>query len=67
MPISAAAKKLKLELDAYGNPPVLPPLPANSDQKYQYDIMRQLGLTPEQIPDFIDANHWVRYFPPLGR
>jgi leucyl-tRNA synthetase len=66
MPISAAAKKLKFELDTYGNPPNLP-VPNNKDQKYQYEILQQLGLTEQQIPDFIDANHWVKFFPPRGR
>lgn len=45
MPISAAAKKLKFELDTYGNPPVFPEKPKDSDFKYQYEIMTQLGLT----------------------
>jgi hypothetical protein len=36
MPISAAAKKLKHELDTYGNPPVFPVKHKDSDFKYQY-------------------------------
>jgi leucyl-tRNA synthetase len=67
MPISAAAKKLKFELDSYGNPPVLPPLPKESEQKYQYDLMLQLGISQEKIANFTDAGYWVKYFPPIGR
>ena len=29
--------------------------------------MRQLGLTEQQIPDFVDAYNWVKYFPPKGQ
>lgn len=36
MPISAAAKKLKFELDTYGNPPVFPEDRPDKDFKYQY-------------------------------
>jgi hypothetical protein len=44
MPISAAAKKLKYELDTYGYPPELPPVPKDSEVKYQYNIMNQMGI-----------------------
>ena len=67
MPISAAAKKLQYELSTFGNPPELPPLPKDSEVKYQYDIMTQLGLSKEIIPSFVDPVFWTKYFPPIGR
>lgn len=65
MPISAAAKKLTFELDTYGKPPTLPA--NNNNVKYQYDLMRQMGISVEEIPNFRDANFWVKYFPPIGK
>eukprot|EP01128_Nolandella_sp_AFSM9_P003679 TRINITY_DN1607_c0_g1_i1.p1 TRINITY_DN1607_c0_g1~~TRINITY_DN1607_c0_g1_i1.p1 ORF type:complete len:1025 (-),score=354.49 TRINITY_DN1607_c0_g1_i1:151-3225(-) len=35
--------------------------------KFQWEIMEDLGLTPEEIPAFSDPYHWVNYFPPLAR
>lgn len=67
MPISAAAKKLGFELENYGNPPNLPPLPQDSDVKYQYNIMTQLGLDKDIIKNFTDPTFWTKYFPPIGR
>jgi len=67
MPISAAAKKLAFELESYGNPPQLPPLPENSDIKYQYNLMKQLELPEDIIPNFTDPAFWTKYFPPRGR
>ena len=64
MPISAAAKKVKSELETYGNPPNFP---ENTEQKFQYQIMEQLGISKEIIPEFVDAYRWVVYFPPRGR
>uniref|UniRef100_A0A1I7YB78 leucine--tRNA ligase n=1 Tax=Steinernema glaseri TaxID=37863 RepID=A0A1I7YB78_9BILA len=31
--------------------------------KYQWDIMRSLGLTDEEIQKFADPMHWLGYFP----
>lgn len=33
------------------------------DAKYQWQIMRQLDLTDEEIAKFVDAHHWLYYFP----
>lgn len=27
--------------------------------------MKSLGIPEEEIPKFADANHWLKYFPPL--
>ncbi|XP_042547982.1 leucine--tRNA ligase, cytoplasmic [Dipodomys spectabilis] len=34
--------------------------------KYQWDIMKSLGLSDEEIVKFSDAEHWLEYFPPLA-
>lgn len=33
--------------------------------KYQFQIMRALGIPNEEIHKFADAHYWLRYFPPL--
>jgi leucyl-tRNA synthetase len=33
--------------------------------KYQFQIMRSLGIPNEEIHLFADSNHWLKYFPPL--
>lgn len=48
----AAAKKAKKELD---------PVPFT-----QYEILMQLGITEDEIPQFTDSNFWLDYFPPRG-
>ena len=32
--------------------------------KYQWQIMKSLGLEDEEIKQFADVNHWLNYFPP---
>nr|XP_004611285.1 unnamed protein product [Sorex araneus] len=34
--------------------------------KYQWCIMRSLGLSDEEIVKFSEAEHWLDYFPPLA-
>ncbi|XP_073994755.1 leucine--tRNA ligase, cytoplasmic-like [Rhodnius prolixus] len=34
------------------------------DVKYQWQIMRTLGLPDEEITNFCDSDFWLRYFPP---
>uniref|UniRef100_A0A8C6QYE3 Leucine--tRNA ligase, cytoplasmic n=1 Tax=Nannospalax galili TaxID=1026970 RepID=A0A8C6QYE3_NANGA len=34
--------------------------------KYQWDIMKSLGLSDEEIVKFAEAEHWLDYFPPLA-
>lgn len=34
--------------------------------KYQWQIMRSLGLRDEEIVKFKDAEYWLEYFPPLA-
>ena len=35
--------------------------------KYQWNIMRSLGMKDEEIRDFVDTGYWLSYFPPLAR
>ncbi|KAM5299815.1 leucine--tRNA ligase, cytoplasmic isoform 2-T2 [Ctenodactylus gundi] len=34
--------------------------------KYQWGIMKSLGLSDEEIGKFSEAEHWLDYFPPLA-
>ncbi|XP_066128981.1 leucine--tRNA ligase, cytoplasmic [Saccopteryx bilineata] len=34
--------------------------------KYQWSIMKSLGLADEEIVKFAEAEHWLDYFPPLA-
>uniref|UniRef100_F6WRZ1 leucine--tRNA ligase n=1 Tax=Monodelphis domestica TaxID=13616 RepID=F6WRZ1_MONDO len=34
--------------------------------KYQWGIMKSLGLSDEEIANFSEAEHWLDYFPPLA-
>ncbi|XP_045681272.1 leucine--tRNA ligase, cytoplasmic [Phyllostomus hastatus] len=34
--------------------------------KYQWSIMKSLGLADEEIVKFSEAEHWLDYFPPLA-
>lgn len=33
---------------------------------FQWDIMRSLGLSDQDIVKFANAEHWLDYFPPLA-
>ncbi len=55
MPIVAAANKLKKELAD-------PSLPKN-----QTKILESMGIPASEIPDFADAQHWLKYFPPRAQ
>ena len=33
----------------------------------QYEILKQVGMTDEAIPAFQDPNHWLDFFPPVGK
>lgn len=37
-----------------------------STGKHQWEIMTALGIPEGEISKFIDANHWLQYFPPHG-
>jgi leucyl-tRNA synthetase len=33
----------------------------------QYEILMQIGIPEEDIPEFKDSQHWLKYFPPKGK
>jgi leucyl-tRNA synthetase len=33
----------------------------------QADILRMVGVTDEEMEDFVKPEHWLQYFPPYGR
>jgi leucyl-tRNA synthetase len=35
-----------------------------SKEKYQWQIMKEMGVPEEEIPKFADALYWLKYFPP---
>lgn len=66
MPISAAAKKLRLELENFGNPPVFPAPVEGEIVTRQWDILKGMNISDEEIPKFVDPLYWLDYFPPLA-
>eukprot|EP00158_Paraphelidium_tribonemae_P008716 Partr_v1_DN28658_c3_g1_i2_m50387 putative Leucyl-trna synthetase len=36
----------------------------STGKKYQWDIMKTMGVSEEEIPKFADAKYWLYYFPP---
>ncbi|XP_016123073.1 leucine--tRNA ligase, cytoplasmic [Sinocyclocheilus grahami] len=38
----------------------------SGSSKFQWDIMKSLGLLDEEIVRFAEAEHWLDYFPPLA-
>jgi len=41
-------------------------LAKSGDAAFQYEILKAMGLGPEEIPQFVDPSFWLKYFPPLG-
>jgi len=37
------------------------------DAAFQWEIMKAMGISPEDIVAFKDPLHWLEYFPPLGK
>jgi leucyl-tRNA synthetase len=78
MPIKASADKLKKEMATYGCPPVVPVeeegptttakhskvAAKTGNVKLQWDLLKQLGISDEEIPKFADPAYWMTYFPP---
>jgi len=64
MPISAAAKKLGIEMETYGCPPKFP---ADDETPRQWKILSGMSIPDEEIPKFTDPLYWLKYFPPLAR
>ena len=37
-----------------------------SSAAVQWDILKMSGIPEEELPQFADPLHWLRYFPPLA-
>merc|ERR1712032_787259 len=75
MPISAAANRIKKEMEELKNPqPQQETAPTNDnkkkavpEKKKQSEILEQVGIPKEEIPKFADSDYWLQYFPPKGQ
>jgi leucyl-tRNA synthetase len=38
----------------------------STGKKYQWDIMKSMGVPEEELAAFADASHWLEYFPPFA-
>ena len=61
MPIAAAAKRIQKELKEGGENKKQGGAPT------QTQILEQVGVPKEEIPQFADPLHWLDYFPPRGK
>jgi hypothetical protein len=65
MPISAAAEKLRREIELYGNPQVLPKEVQTEllkkGKQSQYEILTQMGIGSNIIEKFNKAEEWCYY------
>lgn len=75
MPISSAAIRLAREINT-GNTRSNQPTAAERKKApkdavwpslTQYEILMQLEIAEADIPSFTDPNHWLNFFPPLGK
>jgi leucyl-tRNA synthetase len=75
MPISAAANRIKKEMEQLNNPPQNEKesstdnkknAKAQPEKKSQSEILESIGIPKEEIPKFADSNYWLEYFPPRG-
>ncbi len=59
MPIAAAAKRVQKEMKEG--------FVAEKGAKTQGEILKQVGVSEEDIPKFADPYYWLEYFPPIGQ
>ena len=72
MPISAAAKRLKGELENFGEEKLIQWVQNDSledkpAKKTQYEILYMCEVKQEDIPKFVEPGFWCSYFPPRGQ
>lgn len=60
MPIHAAARRLKREIESGKTKR------AEGAGPTQYEILAQIGISDEEIPKFQDPRYWLEFFPPQG-
>ena len=76
MPILACANKLSYELEKYGKPPVFPNnkeylndkkssklIMKEGNEKYQWNILKNMGVSNDDIYNFTNPEYWLEYFP----
>lgn len=61
MPIQAAANRIKMEL-ANGQTKS-----QKGESKTQHEILQMCNIPDNEIPDFAESQHWLRYFPPKAQ
>lgn len=72
MPVSAAAKKLKEEIETHGLEKLAEWTAQISatdkpEKKTQYEILAMCDVSAKDIPKFVEPNFWCSYFPPIGQ
>lgn len=72
MPISAAAKRLKEELETIGSEKLElwtqnDSMEDKPEKKTQYEILAMCEVEKEEIPKFVEPEFWCKYFPPKGQ
>ncbi len=80
MPISAAANRIKREIEEAklaenktnsneieNKKPTDKTVKKTEEKKTQSEILEQIGISKEEIPNFVDPNYWLEYFPPRGK
>ncbi|KAI3966854.1 hypothetical protein MKW92_011566 [Papaver armeniacum] len=65
-PLRHPADKLALEIVSFGNPPVFhkksKAASESGAEKYQWEIMKEYGLSDAEISKFQHPSHWLIYF-----
>lgn len=72
MPIAAAAKRLKNELNNVGKEKLIhwtenPKAEDKPEKKTQWEILKMCEVNNDEIPKFVDPTYWCKYFPPRGQ
>jgi leucyl-tRNA synthetase len=60
------AKKEKADPTAYHSAKSKAKAKGSGRDKYQWEIMEEMGVPVSDIPKFADAHHWLYYFPPFA-
>jgi leucyl-tRNA synthetase len=58
MPIHAAARRLRREIESGKTKR------EEGQALTQFEILKQIGISDEEIPKFVDPKYWLEFFPP---
>ena len=61
-PIVGCAKKLENEIKEFGNPPIFD----DDEIVRQWNILKDMNVMESDIPNFVDPEYWIDYFPQLA-